>query len=105
MQVDPGLALGLLWIVAFLGSKAFGKDAMGGGDIKMMAMIGAFLGWPGVLLTLFLGAVCGTLVFLPLKLAGRDKLVPFGIFLALGAAVCWVAGPALIDWYTRTMLR
>ena len=96
---------GLLWIVAFLGSKAFGKDAMGGGDIKMMAMIGAFLGWPGVLLTLFLGAVCGTLVFLPLKLAGRDKLVPFGIFLALGAAVCWVAGPALIDWYTRTMLR
>lgn len=94
----------VLGIVAFLGSKAFGKDAMGGGDIKMMAMIGAFLGWQGVLLTVFLGAVCGTLVYLPLKLAGRDKLVPFGIFLALAAAVCWVAGPALVDWYTRTML-
>src|SRR5256885_9255172 len=50
-----------------------------GGDIKMMAMIGSFLGWQGVLLTLFLGAVFGTIIFLPLKLAGRDKLVPFGI--------------------------
>ena len=95
---------GVLWIVAFLGSKTFGKDAMGGGDIKMMAMIGAFLGWQGALLTVFLAAVCGTLVFLPLKLAGRDKLVPFGIFLALGAAVCWVAGPSLIEWYSRFML-
>lgn len=94
----------LLWIVAWLGSKAFGKDAMGGGDIKMMAMIGAFLGWQGVLLTLFLGAVCGTIIFLPLKLMGRDKLVPFGIFLALGAAACWIAGPALIDWYVRSVL-
>ena len=107
LQALLGAAAGfaLLWIVAFLGSKAFGKDAMGGGDIKMMAMIGAFLGWQGVLLTVFLGAACGTLVFLPLKLAGRDKLVPFGVFLALGAAVCWVAGPALLEWYARTMLR
>jgi leader peptidase (prepilin peptidase)/N-methyltransferase len=107
MQALLGAVAGfvLLWIVAFVGTKAFGKDAMGGGDIKMMAMIGAFLGWQGVLLTLFLGAVSGTLVFLPLKLAGRDKLVPFGIFLALGAAACWIAGPALVDWYVRTVLR
>jgi leader peptidase (prepilin peptidase)/N-methyltransferase len=89
----------LLWIVAWLGAKAFGKDAMGGGDIKMMAMIGAFLGWQGVLLTLFLGALLGTLIFLPFKLAGREKLVPFGIFLAIGAAACWITGPALITWY------
>jgi len=95
----------LLWLVAFLGSKAFGKDAMGGGDIKMMAMIGAFLGWQGVLLTLFLGAVFGTIVFLPLKLAGKDKLVPFGIFLAIGAALCWAFGPALVAWYTTTILH
>ena len=95
----------LLWVVAWLGSKAFGKDAMGGGDIKMMAMIGAFLGWSGVLLTIFLGAVAGTLVFLPLRLAGRDRLVPFGIFLALGAAITWIAGPGLIDWYMGAMLR
>ena len=94
----------LLWLVAWLGTKAFGRDAMGGGDIKMMAMIGAFLGWQGVLLSLFLGAVFGTIIFLPLKLAGRDKLVPFGIFLAIGAALCWMVGPALVEWYTRTLI-
>ena len=102
--IGAAVGFGLLWIVAWLGTKAFGKDAMGGGDIKMMAMIGAFLGWQGVLLTLFLGAVFGTVVFLPLKLAGRDKLVPFGIFLSVGAALCWVVGPGLIEWYSRRML-
>ena len=95
----------LLWLVAFLGTKALGQDAMGGGDIKMLAMIGAFLGWQGVLLTLFLGALLGTLIFLPIKLSGRDKLVPFGIFLAIGAAACWIAGPAIIAWYRGTLLR
>jgi leader peptidase (prepilin peptidase)/N-methyltransferase len=73
---------------------------MGGGDIKMMAMVGAFLGWPGVLLTIFLGALVGSLIFVPLSLAGNKKLVPFGIFLSLGAAAAYVAGPALIGWYT-----
>ncbi|MES2123227.1 MAG: prepilin peptidase [Gemmatimonadota bacterium] len=101
-----GAAIGfsLLWVVAWLGTKLLGEDAMGGGDIKMMAMIGAFLGWQGVLLTLFLGALLGTLIFLPLKIAGREKLVPFGIFLAIGSAACWVAGPAIIHWYQLTFL-
>ncbi len=103
--IGAAVGFGLLWAVGWLGSKMFGKDAMGGGDVKMMGMIGAFLGWQGVLLTLFLGAVFGTIVFLPLRLAGRDKLVPFGIFLAAGAALCWAFGPALIGWYSRTMLR
>jgi leader peptidase (prepilin peptidase)/N-methyltransferase len=100
-QAILGAAVGfaLLWTVAWLGGKAFGKDAMGGGDIKMMAMIGAFLGWQGVLLTLFLGALLGTVIFLPFKLAGREKLVPFGIFLAIGAAACWITGPAILTWY------
>jgi leader peptidase (prepilin peptidase)/N-methyltransferase len=77
---------------------------MGGGDVKMMAMIGAFLGWHGVLLSLFLGAFLGTLIFLPLKLMGREKLVPFGIFLAIGAAACWVAGGTIMHWYQTTIL-
>lgn len=89
----------LLWVVAIVGTKAFGKDAMGGGDIKLMAMIGAFLGWPGVLLTLFLGSLLGTLVFVPLTLRNRERLVPFGIFLAVGAAVTFVFGDAIIAWY------
>ncbi len=89
----------LLWLVAFAGEKVFHQEAMGGGDIKMMAMIGAFLGWQGVLLTLFLGAVLGTIIFLPFKLAGRERLVPFGIFLALGSAACWIFEPAMLRWY------
>ncbi len=74
---------------------------MGGGDIKMMAMVGGFLGWQGVLLTIFLGALTGTLIFLPLKLMRRSKLVPFGVFLSLGAAVTFLIGPAILDWYKR----
>lgn len=100
-QALIGAATGfaLLWVIAWLGARVFGQEAMGGGDIKMMMMIGAFLGWQGVLLTLFFGAVLGTIVFLPFRLAGRDKLVPFGIFLAIGAAACWVFEPAVLDWY------
>jgi leader peptidase (prepilin peptidase)/N-methyltransferase len=75
------------------------QDAMGGGDIKMMAMVGGFLGWQGVLLTIFLGALLGSLIFVPLALAGRKQLVPFGIFLALGAAAAYLVGPALYAWY------
>jgi len=74
---------------------------MGGGDVKMMAMVGAFVGWQGVLLTIFLGALLGTIIFLPLSLLGRKKLVPFGVFLSAGAVATWAAGPAIIAWYTN----
>jgi leader peptidase (prepilin peptidase)/N-methyltransferase len=86
-------------VVGWLGTVVAKKEAMGGGDIKMMAMVGAFCGWSGVLLTIFLGAIIAVLVFIPILLFRRDKLVPFGIFLALGAAVTWVAGADLISWY------
>ncbi len=97
-----GAAVGfsLLWLVGTIGTWVFKEDAMGGGDIKMMAMVGAFLGWQGVLLTIFLGALAGSLVFVPLLLAGRKKLVPFGVFLSIGAAVAYELGPSLIRWYT-----
>jgi leader peptidase (prepilin peptidase) / N-methyltransferase len=95
-----GAAVGflLLYGVAWAGEKAFGQEAMGGGDIKMMAMVGAFVGWKGVLLTVFGGAVLGTLVFVPLSF-GRKRLVPFGVFLALAAGVVFVVGDAIARWY------
>ena len=93
----------VLWVVGVIGKWAFKEEAMGGGDIKMMAMVGAFVGWQGVLLTIFIGALAGTLIFLPLALLGRKKLVPFGVFLALGAAVTYLIGPAILDWYRRYM--
>ncbi len=92
---------GGLWLIGTAGTWLFKEDAMGGGDIKMMAMVGAFLGWQGVLLTVFLGAFLGSLIFLPLLLAGHKKLVPFGIFLSIGAATAYLVGPRLVMWYGR----
>lgn len=88
----------LLWFVARAGERAFKKEAMGGGDIKMMAMVGAFLGWQGVLLTVFLGSFLGAVIFGPISLK-TGRLVPFGIFLAAGAAVTYGWGDALVAWY------
>jgi leader peptidase (prepilin peptidase) / N-methyltransferase len=101
-----GAAVGFaaLWLVGIAGTWAFKEDAMGGGDVKMMAMAGAFLGWQGVLLTIFLGALLGSLVFLPLMLAGRKKLVPFGVFLSTAAAITYLFGPTLADWYGGFLL-
>ena len=96
--VGAGIGGGVLWLVAIAGTWAFRKEAMGGGDIKLMAMIGAFLGWKGALLTIFLGALAGTLVFVPLTWK-TDKLVPFGLFLALGAALAFYLGDPLLRWY------
>jgi leader peptidase (prepilin peptidase) / N-methyltransferase len=97
------LGFGLLWLVGFVGEWIFQKPAMGGGDIKMMAMVGAFLGPMGVLLTVFLGALVGTVVFGPISWR-TGKLVPFGIFLALGASVVEVWGAAIVHWYATTIL-
>lgn len=94
------LGFALLWVIAVLGEALFRKPAMGGGDIKMMAMVGAFLGPPGVLLTIFLGALFGSLIFGPISLK-TGKLVPFGIFLALGAGITEPWGQALIQMYAR----
>jgi len=100
-----GAAVGflLLLIVAWAGEKAFGKEAMGGGDIKMMAMVGTFVGWKGVLLTVFGGSLLGTLIFVPLTLRHR-KLVPFGVFLATAAAATWLFGDRIIGWYLALAL-
>ena len=101
--IGAAVGFALLWAVAVLGEMAFKKEAMGGGDIKMMAMVGAFLGPLGVLLTIFLGALFGSLIFAPISYR-TGKLVPFGIFLALGAAITEPFGQAMIDWYVRSFL-
>jgi leader peptidase (prepilin peptidase) / N-methyltransferase len=97
------LGFGLLYLAAVLGEWWLKKPAMGGGDIKMMAMVGAFLGPIGAVLTIFLGALVGTIIFLPLTLR-TNKLVPFGIFLAVGAAVTEAWGGAIVEWYRVNML-
>ena len=96
--IGAGLGFALLYAIAWAGERAFREEAMGGGDIKMMAMVGAFLGWKGVLLTLFGGALLGTLVFVPLTLRKR-RLVPFGVFLAAAGGLTFVFGEAIVRWY------
>ncbi len=95
---------GLLYVVAFGYHAWTGREGMGGGDIKLLAMIGAFLGWRGVLVTLFLGSFTGALVGTALIIArGTDARlpIPFGPFLALGAVSALFFGNELIQWYLQ----
>ena len=100
--IGAALGFGVLLAVGVLGEWVFKKPAMGGGDIKMMAMVGAFLGPAGAMLTIFLGALAGTIVFAPLS-SKTKKEVPFGVFLGLGAAIAFLFGEALVDWYSNTV--
>ena len=101
--VGAAVGFGLLYLAGMLGEWWLEKPAMGGGDIKMMAMVGAFLGPIGAILAIFLGALVGSIVFLPISLK-TGKLVPFGIFLAVGAAVAEGWGDMIIRWYSATYL-
>jgi leader peptidase (prepilin peptidase)/N-methyltransferase len=98
--IGGAVGFGLLQVVAVVGKWMFKEEAMGGGDIKMMAMVGAFVGWRGVVLTLFGGAVLGLLIFVPFTLK-QKRLVPFGVFLAGAAALTFVFGDAVIGWYSH----
>jgi leader peptidase (prepilin peptidase)/N-methyltransferase len=78
------------------------EEGLGMGDVKMLAMIGAFLGWKAVLLTLVLASFSGALIGVTLILVQRGTMkyaLPFGTFLALGALVAMLAGQPIIDWY------
>ena len=78
------------------------REGMGLGDVKMLAMVGAFLGVGKVLLTMLLGSVIGTLYVVPLVLAGRHSMkmsVPFGPFLGIAALISLFFGSEIIDWY------
>jgi len=104
--VDSGIGVlvggGLLYAVAEGYYRLTGREGMGGGDIKLLAMIGAFLGWQGVLVTLLLGSLTGSIVGTSLILLQRTDArvpIPFGPFLACGALCALVYGNALIRWY------
>jgi len=77
-------------------------EGMGGGDVKLLAMIGAFLGWKAILPVIFLGSLSGALVGVPLMLykrAGGKLAIPFGPFLATGAVIYLLFGETIIEWY------
>ena len=94
---------GSLWLMGFIWEKLRGVEAMGMGDVKMMLMVGAFLGWRLAGLTIFIGVFTGSLAGIALMFRrGRRNLqmmLPFGIFLGIGAVVSLLAGTRIIEWY------
>lgn len=93
---------GSLFLVAWLYHLLTRKEGMGGGDIKLLAMMGAIVGWKGVLFTIFVASAIGTLagMLVIIKSGKTMKLaVPFGPFLAIGGIAYILIGPQLIAWY------
>jgi leader peptidase (prepilin peptidase)/N-methyltransferase len=108
--VGAAVGYGALWLVAVGGTwvikrlfpgrleEAGVDQAMGGGDVKMMAMVGAFVGPWGVVETIFIGSVLALLVFGPVASLSK-RLIPLGVFLAAAGAITWAWGEALLSWY------
>jgi leader peptidase (prepilin peptidase)/N-methyltransferase len=99
-----GAAMGaaLPWLIRWAWFRATGVEAMGLGDVKMLAMIGAFLGWQQVWVVLFLSSFAGALVGIALLVLRKRSLaskLPFGTFLALAAYVASLIGDRLVRWY------
>lgn len=87
-----------LYLVGLIGTIAFRRNAMGFGDVKFLAPIGAFLGPIGVLYAFFFAAMVGTVVGLPMRLLASRREIPFGPWLAVGAVLALVWGPTLHHW-------
>lgn len=113
--IGAAVGYGALWLIGVLGTWMVKKtnpgrleeagvdSALGGGDVKMMAMVGAFLGAWGVGLTVFLGSFVALIVFGAIS-AITKRLIPLGIFLAVGAAIAYGWGDALREWYLTSVL-
>ncbi|MDQ6708317.1 MAG: prepilin peptidase [Acidobacteriota bacterium] len=101
------LPAGSLWLGGFLFEKLRHKEGLGLGDVKMMAMVGAFLGIRGALLTLIAGSVLGSVIGLIYIKATRQDAstyqLPFGTFLGIAALGVALEGQRVIDWYARVM--
>ncbi|PYR61484.1 MAG: hypothetical protein DMF85_02120 [Acidobacteria bacterium] len=93
---------GVLLLLFFAWVLFRGVEPLGLGDVKMMAMVGVFLGWKLTVLTLVLGSFLGSLVGVLVLLTGRGNMrsqLPFGTFLSLAAFIASVCGDSIIAWY------
>jgi len=94
---------GSLWLMGWTWEKLRGIEAMGLGDVKMMFMVGAYLGWRLTILTIFIGVLSGSVIGIALMARQGQRnmqmLLPFGVFLGLGAIAALLFGSPLVEWY------
>lgn len=94
---------GSLWLMGFAWEKLRGVEAMGLGDVKMMFMVGAYLGWRLTILNIFLGVLSGSLIGVGLMMRQEKRdmqmLLPFGVFLGIGAIAALLIGTHIVEWY------
>jgi leader peptidase (prepilin peptidase)/N-methyltransferase len=96
-----------LFLVGVVGSWIAKRDAMGGGDVKLMAMVGAFIGWKAVLIALFFGVIIGAVIGVVAKArAGTEGVteIPFGPALSIGALIAALYGMQILNWYMGLLI-
>jgi leader peptidase (prepilin peptidase)/N-methyltransferase len=93
---------GVLWAIGEAYYRYAGQEGMGGGDVKMLAMIGAFLGWQLTLVTLVFSSLAGSVIgmlVIALRRGGLKYALPYGTFLALGGLIASLFGDQIVAWY------
>ena len=94
---------GSLWLMGWVWERLRGVEAMGLGDVKMMFMVGAYLGWRLTIFTIFVGVLTGSIIGVLLMARQRERnmqmLLPFGIFLGIGAIGAMLFGGQIVGWY------
>jgi leader peptidase (prepilin peptidase)/N-methyltransferase len=89
---------GSMFLLGVVGELVFKKEALGGGDVKLMGMIGAFLGWKLVLLTFFMAPILGAGVGLFMKIRFRKEVIAYGPYLSLGALISLLYGDKILNY-------
>lgn len=92
---------GIIYVMGLMGDIIFKKESMGGGDVKLMALVGAFLGWKLAVLTFFLAPFFGAVFGIIEKIRTKDSTIAYGPFLVAGALVSLFYGNAIINWVLR----
>ncbi|NJD68645.1 MAG: prepilin peptidase [candidate division NC10 bacterium] len=102
------IGAGLVYLIAVYAEVAFKRESMGGGDVNLVSMIGAFLGWRLMLVAFGVAVFAGAFLSVALiasRILSRKDQIPFGPFLALGATVALFVGDRMIEWYFELVWR
>ena len=89
---------GSMFLLGFFGELIFRKEALGGGDVKLMGMVGAFLGWKLALLTFFLAPVLGSGIGIFMKIRFKRERIAYGPYLAISALISLLYGNKILDY-------